>query len=157
MYERILVPLDGSPVAEQVLPHAEGIAKQFGSQITLLRTITPLEKLALQTAGGGALSMPDAPVAIAQDILEAEREEAMAYLQTMKEQLQAMGIAVDTLLLEQDSATGITETAESKDVSLIAMCTHGRGGLGRLIFGSVTDEVLRKEPHIPMLLIRGEG
>ncbi len=157
MYERILVPLDGSPLAEEVLPHVEGIAKQFGSQITLLRTITPLEKLTLQTAGGGALSMPDAPVAIAQDILEAEREDAVSYLQTMKEKVQASGTNVDTLLLEQDSATAIIETALKMDVSLIAMCTHGRGGLGRLIFGSVTDEVLRKEPHIPMLLIRAEG
>ena len=156
MFEQILVPLDGSELAERVLPYVEGLAKQFNSQITLLRAITPLEKLTLQTAGGGALSMPEAPVDIAEDILEAEREEATTYMQSMKDKLQGRGLKIETLILEQDSAPAIIDTAKSKNISLIAMCTHGRGGLGRLVFGSVTDEVLRKEKNIPLLLIRAE-
>lgn len=153
MFERILVPLDGSDVAEGVLPYATSIAKQFGSSIVLLRAVTPIEQITLQQSAG-AMGIPEGSPEIAQEVVDAELSDATAYMASMKDKLSKDGLTVETEIVERLAAPGILDYVKTHPVSLLAMSTHGRGGLGRLLFGSVTDEVMRNQPNFPMLLIR---
>ncbi len=152
MYSRILVPLDGSDLAEQVLPHAEAIAAKFGSTITLLLA-TDLPRVFLQT-GAAPGGMPVAvPVLNPSPIVEGEHEAAVGYLDAVAQRLRATGVAVNYEQLDGAAAEVILERARQLPADLIAMTTHGRGGLGRLVYGSVADAVLRRAP-CPVLLVR---
>ena len=150
MYDRILVPLDGSDIAERVLPHVEALAEKFGSAVTLLQATTPPETLIAASAEGAA---PAGPVLDPTPIVEAERQAASAYLEVAAERLRGRGLAVAGERPEAAPADAIVEHAHRAGTDLIAMTTHGRGGLGRLILGSVADEVLRSAP-CPVLLVR---
>ena len=151
MYDRIVVALDGSELAERVLPHAEALAERFGSTVSLLRAITPPGMI---IAGSGAGAAPVAgPVVDPTPIVEAERQEAAAYLERLAQRLRGRGLAVETELPQGPTAELIVEHAGRVRADLIAMTTHGRGGLGRLVLGSVADQVLRNGP-CPVLLVR---
>src|SRR5438128_5821651 len=80
MYEHLLVALDGSPAAEQVLPHAEALATAFGSQITLLRATVSPEMILTETASGDATVGELAPILDPDPIVEADEESATEYL-----------------------------------------------------------------------------
>jgi nucleotide-binding universal stress UspA family protein len=151
MYRRILVALDGSATAEQVLPHVEALAERFGSTVVLLRAVTPPERLmaAVVEPGTGVGVDPET----FQNIGQAERADAREYLEKTAQRLEARGLSVDIEAPEADAADVIVARASEQDVDLIAMTTHGRGGLGRLIFGSVAEAVLRAAP-CPVLLVR---
>lgn len=136
MPKTILVPLDGSPLAERALPYAETIARQMHAPLLLVRM------LALPTSAA-ALAMPTG------DFLP----EAEAYLETQAARLIAHGISTDTRVLYADAAEGILQEAESQGADLIVMATHGRTGLGRLVFGSVAEQILRRT-KTPLLLVR---
>jgi nucleotide-binding universal stress UspA family protein len=151
MYRRMLVALDGSAVAEQVLPHVEALARQFGSTVLLLRAVTPPERLiASATDVGTGVAVDPEPFLEAE---EAERDEARAYLQRVAGRLAAQGLSVTVESPDADAATAIVARAQEIGADLIAMTTHGRGSLGRLVFGSVADAVLRAAP-CPILLVR---
>jgi nucleotide-binding universal stress UspA family protein len=151
MYERILVPLDGSALAEQVLPHVEALAEQFRSTVFLLRALTPPGVI---IAGSVAGAQPlAAGVVDPTPIVEAERQEAATYLQAVAARLRQEGLAVEYERPEGPADEIIAERARSLGADLIAMTTHGRGGLPRLVFGSVADAVLRNAP-CPTLLVR---
>ena len=151
MYRHALVPLDGSEVAEQVLPHIEALAEKFGSAITLLRaTMPPVEPIAPSPMG-----FPVTPY-VAQDfteVYEAERRAAADYLDAVAKRLSSGGFQVERVLVEGPAADAIIERAAALGVDLIAMTTHGRGGLERLVLGSAADEVVRKAT-CPVLLVR---
>jgi nucleotide-binding universal stress UspA family protein len=150
-YRRILVALDGSAVAERVLPHVELLARQFGSSVLLLRAVTPPERLVAATAEvSTGIAVDQEPLLEAE---EAEREEAQSYLQRTARRLAAQGLSVTVESPEADAATVMVGRAREIGADLIAMTTHGRGGLGRLVFGSVADAVLRSAP-CPVLLVR---
>ena len=150
MYARIVVPLDGSQLAEQVLPHVEALAATFGSHITLLRATTPDQTRVapapglVPTSRQGTASMP---------LAEVERREASQYLSTIAQQLEHRNLAVGYETQAGAAAAVIVEGARRLNADLIAMTTHGEGGLGRLLFGSVADEVLRRAA-CPILLVR---
>jgi nucleotide-binding universal stress UspA family protein len=132
--KRILVPLDGSRLSEAVLPLAEALARDYEASLLLVRALRP--------AGS-----PEAEV-------EAQ-ETAEAYLRTMAADLTGRGRAVDWKVWYDDPARAIADAARYNGVDLIAMSTHGRGGLGRLMLGSVAEAVVRQAP-VPVLLVRGE-
>jgi nucleotide-binding universal stress UspA family protein len=165
MYERILVPLDGSARAEEVLPSVVELAKKFNSEIVLLQAVTREGE-----AVGEFAVVSDTPVIgpstadVAQMVSPAIEERARQqsesmvgsahdYLEKRADDLQKLGIKVRTEVKEGRAAQVVLDYAKSGDVGLIAMSTHGRGGLRRLVFGSVADEVL-KNAHLPVLLIR---
>ena len=151
MYQRILAALDGSDLAERVLPYVESLAIPFGSTVVLLRTVASPGAI---IAGSGAGAGPVAgPIVDATPIVEAEREEAASYLRTVAQRLRDAGVETELDLPEGRPARAIVERAAELNIDLIAMTTHGRGGLGRLVLGSVADEVLRHAP-CPVLLIR---
>jgi nucleotide-binding universal stress UspA family protein len=152
MYARILVPLDGSPAAERVLPHAEALAERFGAALTLLHATTAPATVAAAEAAAGVI--PVAPIALDPiEIVTEEQREAAAYLSGLAGRLRARGLSVDVVEPEGDSADAILTAARDLGVDLITMTTHGHGGLGRLVLGSVTDEVVRHAP-CPVLVVR---
>jgi nucleotide-binding universal stress UspA family protein len=154
VYEHLLVALDGSPAAEHVLEHAEALAKAFGSTVTLFRATDTAEALMVQTAGGGQGGVGDVgPLMDPTPILEAEREEAVSYLNAIAARLKQHNLNVNTEHFEGPPAEEIVERARALDVSLILMTTHGRSGLGRMVFGSVADSVLR-HADCPVLVVR---
>lgn len=153
MYEHLLVALDGSETAEQVLPHAEALAGAFGSTVTLMRAIVSIETLMAQSASSGSgVAEVTAPIDPT-PIVEGERDAATEYLERIASQLRTKGTMVSVELPEGEAADVIVERARALDVSLIAMTTHGRSGLGRLVFGSTADSVLRHAP-CAVLLVR---
>jgi nucleotide-binding universal stress UspA family protein len=161
MYEKILVPLDGSELAERVLEHVQAVAEKFGSMVVLLRATLPPEEL-VPPAGMG-LPMGDmaaydsllSPASI-QDfaaLLEAEKSETEAYLKGVAEHLGGHGFTVTTEHREGSADEVIIERARDLPADLVAMTTHGRSGLARVVVGSVADQVVRKV-SCPVLLVR---
>jgi nucleotide-binding universal stress UspA family protein len=149
MYRRILVPLDGSPLAEAALPHAIELAKCTGAGITLFQ-VSSVMPVATTL---GPLTVSGADAAIAMEAMEADEKAAAEYLAEVARRKELAGIPVQTEVVRGAAAVEIVERARAGDVDLIAMSTHGRSGLGRLVFGSVADQVLR-EARMPILLIR---
>jgi nucleotide-binding universal stress UspA family protein len=153
MYEHLLVALDGSSAAERVVDHAEALAVAFHSTITLLRATVSAETLLAQTAtGSGSLGDPG-PLVDPTPILDADRDAAVEYLNGVAARLRQHHLTVDTEHPEGPAAEEIVKRATELGVSLILMTTHGRGGLGRVVFGSTADSVLRHAP-CPVLLVR---
>lgn len=151
MYARIVVPLDGSQVAEQILPHVEALARQFGSVVALVHATTSPDALI-----GGSVSGADAMgggIIDPEPTIAAERDEMRDYFQALVPRLREQGLTVDAQLAEGPAAEAIIRYADEVRADLIAMTTHGRGGLGRMVLGSVADRVLRHAP-CPLLLVR---
>jgi nucleotide-binding universal stress UspA family protein len=129
----IVVPLDGSPLAEKILPWVVALSKTMGLEITLMR----------------AYSLPNAFYATDEyvpnmfEFAEKLKEESRLYLDNKAERLKAEGVRhVSTVLVEGDGAAEIIDFARKTPENLIAMSTHGRSGIRRLL-GSVTDRVVR--------------
>jgi nucleotide-binding universal stress UspA family protein len=145
-FKRILVPLDGSLLAERALPPATSLAGKFGSEIILLRVLDV-----------STLTLPtwhlEAPPNWIVEAHEHVHEEVENYLKTQQDQLHQQGFEVRTLLRGASPAEGILETAETQEVDLIVMSTHGRSGLTRWALGSVADKVMCHS-HCPVLLVR---
>jgi nucleotide-binding universal stress UspA family protein len=154
MFECIIVPLDGSDLAEQALAQATSLAKGLGSKLVLVQAIDSLaQRMGLTQATLEAPSAAAANVDLLQQALEAEKAEAERYLAAKRTELGAAGLKVEAYVGEGPAADVILRVAEDQGAGLIAMSTHGRGGLGRLVFGSVADAVLRRS-EIPILVKR---
>ena len=137
-FETILVPLDGSALAEAALSTAVNLGGGSGARLILLRAVE-------------AHTLPGADVTDAQ--AEVVRE-AEVYLGGVQRQLEARGVkAVATSVWYGDAASSIVEAAAARHVDLIVMSTHGRTGLARLILGSVAESVIRGTVT-PILLVR---
>src|SRR5262245_32338843 len=131
MYERILVGLDGSALAERVLPYIQALAERFGSRVILLQATLP-PQVPIGTPG----LAPDAVMPLdLGEIAAEERQAARTYLDELAQRLRAAGLAVETVQPEGDPAAVILDHARAPGADLIAMTTHGRGGLGRLFYG----------------------
>jgi nucleotide-binding universal stress UspA family protein len=156
VYGKILVPLDGSKLAEVVLPYVQELARRFDSEVTLIQVIAPLSKLVAETVPAG-LEPTGAAAAVgveaASEALKAEREGARSYLEGVAERLKAEKVKVRAEVVEGAAGDAIVQYAHGHAMDLIAMTTHGRSGLLRLVFGSTADEVLRRA-GTPVLLIR---
>jgi nucleotide-binding universal stress UspA family protein len=148
MFKRILVPLDGSHLAEVALQAACELAAHFEGEITLLRvTSTPLVFSQIDGNTNAELLVT---------MREHNRKEAEEYLIGMKGSLRQQGYIVHTQLLEDEGpADAILATVDAQSMDIVVMSTHGRGGVARWVFGSVADRVLRQSP-VPVLLMRAE-
>ena len=141
MYKKILVPLDGSPLAEAVLPHAEALAKSEHAEIIILR-------------------VPNAPVSefLSRDPMIAE----MIHADMEKESEEYVHNKVAALEKENIKVTGITKdgsvpdtilaVADETHADIIAMSTHRRTGVSRWLMGSVADEIVH-HTHLPVMII----
>ena len=153
--ERILVPLDGSDVAKQALPHAISIAQRYDATIFLLRVV-PLHSYAtlsdpMVLDGGTGATAYDYEVV--RELQEEGRKTAVSYLNEKQAILQKDGIACETIISEGDEAGVIVDTAIEKNVDAIVMTTHGRSGFSRWMMGSVAERVLR-EAKCPVMVTR---
>jgi nucleotide-binding universal stress UspA family protein len=142
MYNRVLVPLDGSKTAEAILPFVLEIAGPLDVEVTLLRVVVPIPPSAVE--GTRELTVED---------VEGRRAEAQAYLDRLAAELRDRGVRVQTAVRRGDPAVEIAAAAEELQADLVAMTTHGRSGLGRLLFGSVAEAVLRST-DLPVLMMR---
>ena len=149
MFEKILVCLDGSKLAEQILPYAVEQAKRFNSKIVLLQAyLVPSTELAAATQGSPAA----APQVLQQEEQRLQKE-ATDYLEEVAEPLRENGLDVACVVLNGIAGDVIVGYAQNEPVDLIALATHGHSGLGRIVFGSVADHVLR-ESGLPILVIK---
>ena len=151
MYKRILVALDGSELAERILPHVEALARALGSTLVLLQATAPSEKVIYGLNPGSVL--PSADIVDPMPMMEAERDAVDDYLTTIAKRLEAQGLRVQTAEPEGPASDAILGLADEVDADLIAMTTHGQTGMRRLLFGSVAGEVLHRST-LPLLLVR---
>jgi nucleotide-binding universal stress UspA family protein len=128
MFDHILVPLDGSRLAETVLPHLVALATAFGSHATLLRVLE-------QESSGQMRSVDPMDWRIA-------RAQARAYLDEQANRLAEVGLQVESVLLEGQAADRIVEHAHSEGADLILVSSHGRSGLSRWNISSVVQKII---------------
>src|SRR5262249_3915791 len=139
---RVLVPLDGSALAEQALGHARAIAGTDG-EILLYQVLAPATPI-----------MTDAgPISLWTDVLEDSRAEALQYLDRLAAGPRAAGYHVRTAVDYGVPALRIAEHAREQQADLIIVSSHGRSGAARWLLGSVADELVRSAPA-PLLLLR---
>jgi nucleotide-binding universal stress UspA family protein len=141
MFDHILVSLDGSPLAECVLPHAVTLARAFGARITLLRVVERDSSGGL----GGAIIDPLR--------WQVRKAEARAYLDELAARFAEAGLRVDTILLEGPAAERIIEFTRNRDVGLIIISTHGQSGLSGWNVSSVVQKVILRA-HVPVMIVR---
>jgi nucleotide-binding universal stress UspA family protein len=157
-YPRILAPLDGSQVAAQALDHAVAIATRGKGEITLLQVVPDVAAVATEaiTPVAGATTYEKfSPGGDLTMIQTTWSDEAHASLQETASHLSAAGVRVKTAVVQGTPADSIMAFAKAEKFDLIVMSTHGRGGLARLIYGSVATQVLRAAP-CPVLVIRAQ-
>ena len=142
MYKRALVPLDGSPLAEAILPFLIDIAGPLDMSIVLLRVLEPVSAGVVEGVRQTLLNVG-----------EARAREAEEYLGSIATTLRARGVDVASQVRSGRPDLQIVEAARDTSADLIAMSTHGRSGLGRLLFGSVAEQVLR-HADVPVFLMR---
>lgn len=148
MYNKILVPLDGSKLAEVVLPHVEQLAWELGSSVLLLRVVRPPRAV--------EYTRQEEMMSLNREREAVFRREAETYLAARRGGLRNKNIEASThIIVSETVATAILDFAESEGVDLIAMSTHGRSGLGRWVYGSVADKVLQGAA-CPILLVRAK-
>jgi nucleotide-binding universal stress UspA family protein len=144
MYERILLTLDGSELAEQALPHAIAQAERFRAELILLRVLEPF---------------PEAGILWQEDVKRAEKQaldQARDYLEGIAATIQDRRMAVKPTVIQGQPGLAIVRFAETNGVDLIVISTRGRSGLSRWLMGSVADRVVRGAT-MPVLLVRGKG
>ena len=125
MFKSILVPLDGSALAARALPFATRLARASGARLIVVRAYLPADE---------------------------DRATAPAEFQSVVDELRIDGLDVENHFIEGEAAEVIFATAKATRANLIVMSTEGRGGLGRVLYGSVADDVLRRVP-VPVLLV----
>ncbi len=164
MYKEILVTLDGSKLSEAVLPEVARLAGGTGARVILLTVVdtpnatrfypetNPLEVAA--PAPGVVAHLKPPPAAETKDqAIERARVCAQEYLAQAARSLREKGIEVETVVRFGDAVEEIISVAESRQVPLIAMATHGRSGLAQVLFGSVATRVVGHGGR-PVLLVR---
>jgi len=169
VFKKILVPLDGSELAEAVLPYVEDLGKRYNAEIILLQVVSPPRDRATADYQSLKLDEPMAPMPeLVEDMTIVRhpiyREQEMASLKAEAKQslarakgrLSEAGVKARVEILFGRPAEKIVEYAVKEKVDLIAMATHGRSGLGRWVFGSVAEKALRAVA-LPILLIRPPG
>jgi nucleotide-binding universal stress UspA family protein len=168
MFKKILVPCDGSDLAQgSVFPHVESLAEKMDAEVIILRVVSPPPGRSGSAFKPGAPELPiplpvtpeDAltalhPIYRDQEIASAE-DEARRSVAQAEGMFRDKGVKVRSQVLLGQPAEEIIDYAAEQDVDLIVMCSHGRSGIGRWVFGSVTEKVLRGTAS-PVLVIRPE-
>lgn len=137
MIERILLPLDGSPLSERALPYAVGLASATGARLILMHAAVP----------------PVIPRVLSFDVETYARR--LRAGQTAMPATALAGVEIDAVthdIFADKVAEGISQTIAEQRADLVVMSTHGHGGLGRMLYGSVADQVLCESP-VPVILV----
>jgi nucleotide-binding universal stress UspA family protein len=151
VYKKILVCLDGSELAEQILPYAVEQAFHFSSKLVLLMVFTEPGFVGLAVPGFPGVRLETGGM---EKQIKKEEETAKTYLNTIAEKVLAQrGLKADCVAVLGVAGETIVQYAEDNAIDLITLATHGRSGPGRVILGSVADHVV-SHSRIPILLIR---
>ncbi|HJV63226.1 MAG TPA: universal stress protein [Albitalea sp.] len=146
MYQKILVPIDGSPTANEGLAEAVKLGKLTGARLRLLHAVDMLS----------ITLTPEASMSLSQPLIDTLKRAGQDILDKAKASVMAAGLEADTVLV--DTLSGrisdlVVEEARKWGAELIVIGTHGRRGVGRLVLGSDAEQVLRLAP-VPVLLVR---
>ncbi len=152
MYDKILVPLDGSKLAECVLPHVENLAKGCSIKEVILLRVCESVSILSDYPGG----MPTTWEEHLAQIAAHEHQQCSLYLEDIEKQLKDSGLMVRSESRLGDAANEIIDFTDKNDVDLIIIATHGRSGPSRWAYGSVADKVLRST-CVPVMLVRAPG
>ena len=153
MFKNILVPLDGSDVAEVVLATTKGLAKALGARVSLIRVVdtSAITRTVMPASVDESLVVND--LSIINQTVEAELKEAKDYLARVATGFSADGIEVSTQVRQGVAGEEIIEAIEEEHIDVAMVATHGRSGIKRTIFGSVADHLIR-ESGKPVLVIK---
>lgn len=150
MYNRILVPLDGSELAECVLPHVETIARGCGvREVIFIRVAEPFYR----PSGFSEVTFSDKDI---KEIDSVRRKVAEDYLKEVIGRAKYNGVKAKSEVLTGKAAESIAEYASKNEVDLIVIATHGRSGVSRWVWGSAADRILRSA-CVPVLMVRAPG
>ena len=152
MFDRILLPLDGSQLSEQSLPMVQDLALRYGSTIHLLRVVQSDSEVD-DIHESINYRLADMERENTRRVNEARLERAKNYLEEVRSRLVEAGANVDepVTIRQGEPSNAIIEHVKSNGIDLIAMSTHGYGGLRRLLVGSVADKVVRS-CDVPVIL-----
>ena len=143
MYNKILVPLDGSQRAEAILYHVQDLAKRYDATVIFVQVVEPVP-----------LSMGyEMPYEALREEFERQSRQAESYLVALQQEFREKGIEAQTRVVQGLAVAAIAQIAEREEADLIAMASHGRTGLSQVFYGSVAAGVLHRVDR-PLLLIR---
>ena len=148
MYQKILVPLDGSELAENALTQVRNLAGGGGVGEVILLNAVEIDLMGLSSIHTRSIDLPS--------LRKGHFEKSQKYLEKIESQLSSEGMKVKTESLEGRPAQTIVDYSKKNGVDLIVIATHGYSGMKRLMFGSVALRVLH-DSHAPVLLIRPES
>ena len=156
MYNKIMVPLDGSELAECTLPHVEAFIT--GCQVNTIVFVRVIESTPLTSRGSSITSQKDLErlTASSKRIEEERKSSAEEYLKQVVSQLKQDGVKFQTEVLIGKVADKLVDCTEANDIDLILIATHGRSGVSRWVRGSIADRVLRAS-KVPVLMVRAPG
>ncbi|MDD4876443.1 MAG: universal stress protein [Dehalococcoidales bacterium] len=157
MFNRILVPLDGSRFASRALRYATELAHRFGAEIILIQVVKPTTPI-LATTGmmPGVVESPTLAELTVQAAFTEDRRNttrAKRYLSGKVRAIKSRDIKTSYQVIVGDPARVIRELSKKKHIDLVVMTSHGKSGLKRVIMGSVADEVIR-ESKVSVLIAR---
>jgi nucleotide-binding universal stress UspA family protein len=147
MYTRVVVPLDGSETAEEVLDEAISLAKLNGAELHLVRVA---DSRTLEQIGGEGMMWDAATIG---SLLDEEEQASGAYLNEVAERLTSENVEATTETLRGSVVNSLLSVAKPGD--MIAIATHGRSGLKRWFLGSVAEELVRRAT-VPLLIVRAQ-
>ena len=152
MFEKIVVPLDGTKLSEVSLPYASEMARKFKASLLLIRVVAPTAVVASGVEGPSAvrLMVETAQLADMKNV-----EDARTYLEGVASELKGPALKVETFAALGGPADQVLKLCKDKGASLVVMTTHGRTGIRRAVLGSVADEIVRSSV-VPVLVIRPE-
>jgi nucleotide-binding universal stress UspA family protein len=150
MYEKILIPLDGSKIGEAALPYIEELVSKLSPRVKVELTLLQVVSLLTHYAVAGEVMTP---ISYTEKEMAQIQQEARDYLNRVGEGVRSKKVSVKIRVGMGNAADEIIKAADEINVDLIAMSTHGRHGISRWAFGSITDRVLRGG-HKPVLMVR---
>lgn len=146
--KKVLVPLDGSPEAMSVLPIVEEFAKTMGASLVLFHAVAPIASYP---------GFEAAAVTGVGDVLNDLQEQAKQILTKTAQEVKSRGVDAKAAIVIDTATDGVLRAADELKVDLIAIGTHGRGGLGRMVLGSTADSVVRRSADVPCLVVRSKA
>ncbi len=149
MYKKILVPLDGSTLAECVIPHVEDIARSCQApEITFVRVVEPFIPIS-----AGEVTFTQKQI---DEFNNASEQDARRYLNEVMPRIHLGGVTTQTKIIIGRAAESLADYATANKFDLIVIATHGRSGFSRWVWGSVADRILRAA-CVPVLMVRAPG
>jgi len=149
MYEKILVPIDGSDTSTRGLQEAIGLARLCGGTIRLIHIVDEM----VFTSG------IDGSAVIMGDVISSLKDAGQACLDKARQTIEQAGVTADAILVEGFGtrvSDTVIEQATRWGAQIIVLGTHGRRGVSRLVLGSDAEQILRSAP-VPVLLVRGHS